>query len=363
MKVVIAGLYSGPSGIQAYTSELAEALSKAGHGVVVIDRSGRGPAPVPDRDRASPVVASLPPPRWRVRRALGALEGMRAHRSVRRVARDVDADVLHATHLDLAPRGGPPLVVNAYDPETRILRRALLARGRGQKPWPELLFAVSDRRACRRAAAVVPVSEDVRRALEAHHGRVEWIPPFLADERVHGSASPRSNDCVMVASTLDDRGKGLELAIEAVSWARSSVPDMRLVLVGGWADHARVSTLPAFCEVSGLVPRERVAERLRGAGCCLMPSRWEEFGYAGLEALAAGTPLVCGQLPGFANLRTEGVVIARKRSPEAFGGAICKALELQAFAFPDQFRASSAAARLVRLYETVIDEASRSGRA
>ena len=111
----------------------------------------------------------IPAPRWRIRRIGGSLESIRVHGALRELADEFRADVIHATHLDLAPRTGRPLVVTAWDPETRIRRRARLARERGymtwQEAWHEALYALTDRWACRRATAVIAPTRAVQEAL------------------------------------------------------------------------------------------------------------------------------------------------------------------------------------------------------
>ena len=158
----------------------------------------------------------------------------------------------------------------------------------------------------------------------------------------------------MVANGIDAPLKGLDVAVEAVRQARSEVSDMGLILLGSWIDPRRIERLPAFCDVRGPVSRQTVSEVLRGAGCCVLPSIWEEFGYVGLEALAAGTPLVCGDLPAFTQLASDGIVLARDRTPAGFTDAVCRAVEIGTFEFPPDCRASDAVPRITALYERLI---------
>jgi glycosyltransferase involved in cell wall biosynthesis len=345
MRILLAGLLGGSSGIERYTRILGQELARRGHTVVVADPSGGAVAETPQGTR----LASLPRPASTTPLAR-PFEGFRIRRRIGQLARTMQADVVHATHLELIPSSGARLVVTAWDPEATIVGRAFVARRRGLDIASEVRYAMSDGRACRRADAVIAVSHDVETALSGSVARVVTIPPFLPDEEVGAPRRSRSLDCVMVANGIDSARKGLDLAIAAVGQARTSAPDMRLVLVGSWHDPSRAKTLPRFCEVRGRLPQSEIWAVLRRAGCCIVPSRWEEFGYAGLEALAAGSPVVCGPLPGLTELRTSGVLAVGAREPAAFARRLNEAVALRGFAYPREALASHAVPRILDAY-------------
>lgn len=108
--------------------------------------------------------------------------------------------------------------------------------------------------------------------------------------------------------------------------------------------------LPSHCVALGLCSPEEVSELLGASGCCVISSRWEEFGYSGLEALAAGTPLACTPLPGFEGLGSDGIVVAGRRDPASLAEAIRTALEIESFDFPVSCRSSVAIPQLEKLY-------------
>jgi glycosyltransferase involved in cell wall biosynthesis len=207
-----------------------------------------------------------------------------------------------------------------------------------------------DRAACRRADAVIAVTGEVERSLVGRAAQVVLIPPFLPDEWIEPGPPSRSMDCLMIANGMDSPRKGVDLAVEAVRHARARVRGIRLVLVGAWHDPARMQRLPDFCDARGRLPRRDVRELLRGAGCCIVPSRWEEFGYVGLEALAAGTPVVCGPLPGLTGRGTTGVLVAPVREAAVFAERLLAALALDGFEYPLEARASWAVPRILEVY-------------
>lgn len=346
MQILLAGLYGGSSGIEAYTRILGEELRRVDHGVVTVDRSSGGIAEPPQ----GATFARLQQRSGRFAPLARPLADGCARRAIAQIAERAGADVIHATHLELAPRSRARLVVTAWDPEPTVRRRVRAARQRGLQRLPEARYAMIDRAACRRADAVIAVTHAVERSLSGRVPRVVWVPPFLPDERIEEPLDSRSLDCVMVANPIDSPRKGLDLAVEAVRHARESLRAMRLVLVGGWREPRRMQTVPDFCDVRGLLPPSEVRAVLRGAGCCIVPSRWEEFGYAALEALAAGTPVVCGPLPGLAALRTSGVLVARSREAIVFAQRLLAAVALDGFDYPSEACASRAVPRILEVY-------------
>jgi glycosyltransferase involved in cell wall biosynthesis len=107
---------------------------------------------------------------------------------------------------------------------------------------------------------------------------------------------------------------------------------------------------PAGVEFPGPLPRDRHIEMLRGAAGFVSASRWEEWGIAQLEALAAGVPLVTTPARG----AYEAEPLARELAPELVvpaddAPALARAMAA-ALALDPQRRARyrSEAARLLR---------------
>ncbi len=353
MRVLIAGTYGSRSGIETYTRTLAQALGANGIETIMVDRSP-GAKNGTDLQTAALHVA-VPPPHRRTRSLLGSLEALRSQSHVRLIAQRADADLIHASFPELAPDSSVPLVVTAWDPLLGLIERGAAAARRGEALRKELAFAFTDRLALRRATGIVAVNMPTARVLADLQKPIQYVPGFVDDSTIRQAAKERRARCVMIAGRLDEPRKALPLAIEAVARARRSIPGLRLVLVGGWRDPALAGALPSFCDVRGLVSREEIVQELAGAACCLLTSIWEEFGYVGVEALAVGTPLVCGNLPAYIDLSPEaGVLIAPGRDADSFARAIFAAWRLGGFEFPSDFRASTALRRLRALYGDVL---------
>jgi glycosyltransferase involved in cell wall biosynthesis len=77
------------------------------------------------------------------------------------------------------------------------------------------------------------------------------------------------------------------------------------------------------------VPRSELVKRYQQAGVCVLPSVWENFPYALLEAMACGVPVVgtrTGGLPELIEDRVSGLVVP-KTDPIALTDGICTLLE------------------------------------
>lgn len=342
MRVLVAASQGGANGIETYTRRLVESLRARGYAALLAGRSDAADVP-------------LPPPSWPLRRAIGPFESQRTHRSLRHAVTLHGAGVLHATYPEFAV-SSERTVVTAWHPATSIAGRLRMMRSRGERgARAQAMFTLNDLTAYRRSAAVVAVTPETQRALEEAGVDSEFVPPFIEDADVQPTAAERSNSCVLVARWLDDPRKGLPTALTAVARVRERGCPVRLTLVGGFRNPASTASLPEFCDVVGVLEPRQVRATVARSGCCLMPSVWEEFGYAGIEALAAGTPLVVSDLPAFEGVVARGLFVVDGGGAEAWSQTIVEALELDDVEFPPAFRSSVGLVRLVEIYDRVAE--------
>jgi glycosyltransferase involved in cell wall biosynthesis len=93
------------------------------------------------------------------------------------------------------------------------------------------------------------------------------------------------------------------------------MPDWRLVLAGMRGYHARPVErlveelgLGECVRITGWVPRDELYALFRGAWAFVYPSTFEGFGMPVLEALAAGIPTCCSDIPPLREVAADAVV-------------------------------------------------------
>ena len=170
---------------------------------------------------------------------------------------------------------------------------------------------LAERRALGGAAVLLPVS----RGAEAVAGGVR-LP--IAIEPIPG-ATERDIDAVTYAA--DPRKRGLDVVCRAWDHGR--------LVIGGIGREAGLRWLgrhgvpePAGVEWAGPLPRERWLELVARARLFVNASRWEDFGIAPMEALAAGTPLATVPTPG----SFEALPLARELAPELVSDDLAAAI-------------------------------------
>lgn len=213
-----------------------------------------------------------------------------------------------------------------------------------------------------RATLLLPFSEAAAQAAVA--AARPAVPPWLVLPPAISVAVEPAPDAPDVVAYGGDPGKrGIDLLYAA--WREVRPPGGRLA-VGGLAREEAQRRLakagieePPGVEWLGVVPRERWLATVAGARAFVNASRFEDWGLAQMEALAAGTPLVTvpsgggnAALPLARELAPE--LVAGERTPSALAAAMRAALAL------DESQRSSYAERADRLLAPYREEALRS---
>ena len=122
--------------------------------------------------------------------------------------------------------------------------------------------------------------------------------------------------------------KNLPLAISALS----RVADASLVVVGEGPSRAELSRAiddAGVCDrvtLTGALPRADAIQRMRAADASILPSDWENFPHAAVEALAAGTPVVATAVGGVPEIVHSGIngLLVPPRDPDALAAAMAR---------------------------------------
>ncbi len=240
------------------------------------------------------------------------------------------ADVVVAPTLLVPPRRGRPLLVVVHDavpwthPETLTPHGVAFHRAIGE-------------RVAREADAVcVPTqatADELLRVLPGLDGRLHTVgagvspavgtPPDDAAARAARLGLPPAY--VLAVGSLEPR-KGLDVLVAAMA----SVPGLPLLVAGppGWGD----VDLAATAAAAGLSPdRVRALGRLDDpdlatvfarATVLAAPSRSEGFGLPVAEAMAAGIPVVCSDVPAHAEVGGDSVRLVPVGDAAALAAAL-----------------------------------------
>ncbi len=287
------------AGIGRYAGSLARALvdREPGRFALFYNRSRRTQPPaglegVPART----VRAGYKP--WRMAVWLGHLAGLSFQRLV------PGAQLFHATEHLLPPLRGVPTILTVHDMIFRLFPEH-------QKRLNYWYLNATMPLYCRRADAIITVSEASKRDIVAQYGldpaRIvvvyeaaspEFVPaaPDVADAARRRYGLPER--FAIVVGTIEPR-KNLTRLLEALQRLRTGGLVVPLVVVGsrGWLYDElfrRLEELELRHDVHfpGYVPAADLPLLYNAATLAAMPSVYEGFGLPVLEAMACGTPVV-----------------------------------------------------------------------
>ena len=243
----------------------------------------------------------------------------RAIHQVGRAVRGRRADVIH-THLfasnvagRIAARGACPVVTTLHNPDygqegSGLLGMRRILDGCSAHLWRPTFLAVS---------------EDVRRDYESQLGltgiRVHPNYLDLADldrrlegvsrDQVRASLGLGADDFLVLHVGRFHRQKGQDVLLEGLALLARDDPTLRAVLLGDGPERGAALGLAGTLGLGGRVQFPGAIsdpERFyKAADAFVFPSRYEAFGMALLEAMAAGLPSVVSRVGGIMELTTD----------------------------------------------------------
>ncbi len=193
-----------------------------------------------------------------------------------------------------------------------------------------------ERRRLRDATLVLPFSSLAAQALPAGSAPVVVLPQPI---ETSGPLSEQ-RERLAVAYTPDPKAKGLDIVISA--WAQANLPDARLDVFGIDQALARRHLArhglhePEDVTWRGRVPAQEFRAALRSAQVFITGARWEDFGFAQLEALLDGALLACAATSGpFEALALAHELAPQLCAPDMRPESLAGVLRL-AFSMPEQ---------------------------
>ncbi|MGP8163856.1 MAG: glycosyltransferase family 4 protein [Acidimicrobiales bacterium] len=289
-----------PGGVQAQVIGLARALRAAGDEVVVVAPGAPGATAPADLDLVL-VGRSVP---FRANGSLAPVAPTPAtmHRT-RRAIRSAAVDVVHV-HEPLVP--GPALAAASWH-EVPVV--ATFHRARASAAY--VVYGHALRRVVRHLDDRVAVSDVARATLWAAVGPcdVAILPNAVdAGRFAHAVSAPTTVPTVLFVGRAEHR-KGLAVLLEAFAGLAG---DVRLQVVGDGPEvpalRRRFAGDPRL-EWLGRLPDEELAAHLAAAEVFVAPALGgESFGVVLLEAMAAGTPVLASDIPGY-RLAADGAAV------------------------------------------------------
>jgi glycogen(starch) synthase len=321
-------------GVGIYTQEISRSLSQLGHKIFVIteakDKEGtfheNGVCVMRVRPARLPVFFFL---RDRIKMTVERLEYSYAvSRRLRQLMKDERIDVVESCearaegfwHYLFASH--PPLLVKLHTPESIIFRW-------NRDDAESLDFKLMEKLEeywIFKAKRLVAITRSMRGLASNYYqfdlGNLPVIPnpfninvfkPGLPEKTADAAAT------VLYAGRLEFR-KGVHVLIRAVPLVLKEFPDTKFVFVGSDCGmklylQKKVEEFKCGANVSFVdhVPREKLVEFYHNSTVCVMPSLWENYPYACLEAMACGKPVVASRVGGLAEIiddNKDGVLFA-----------------------------------------------------
>ncbi len=157
--------------------------------------------------------------------------------------------------------------------------------------WDFLLWG-----AARRSRALIAVSGATRDDLERYYGAGARVIQHGVERQFFEIAKKREPKDYLLCASTSHPHKNLIRLLRAYGQA-GGLPDLVITGVRGFAAREVEELAGDTVRLAGWVPRGELYELFRGARGFIYPSTFEGFGMPVLEAMAAGVPVACSDIP------------------------------------------------------------------
>ncbi len=148
----------------------------------------------------------------------------------------------------------------------------------------------------RRSRGAIAVSVATHDDLQRYYGLPSEVIHHGVEREFLGIARHRDPQDYLLCVSTTHPHKNLERLLRVHAQMKNA-PKLILTGVRGFAAKEIESLASESVEITGWVPREQLFELYRGALGFIYPSTFEGFGMPVLEAMAAGVPVACSDIP------------------------------------------------------------------
>ena len=189
-------------------------------------------------------------------------------------------------------------------------------------PFWHLLLRLS----ARRSRSLIAVSESTRADLRRYYGADSTVIHHGVEPAFFDLAAARDpQDYLLCVSTLHPH-KNLERLLR-VHAQMNDAPELVLTGLRGFAAKQLERSAGPHARFTGWISREELYELFRRARAFIYPSLFEGFGMPVLEAMAAGVPVACSDIPPLREIADGMAIFFDPHSDTAMRAAIGRVLE------------------------------------
>ena len=185
----------------------------------------------------------------------------------------------------------------------------------GTQFWKKL-FLPFEQRTYRLADKVICISEDSRQMLIEKYGiaadKIVVIHPGVDLNRFYPLAEiEKIPDSVLYVGRVDRR-KGVDFLLRALPYVAAQLPAVKLYLGGKGKDLVKLEQfvnargLTKNVQFLGFIPDDKLNMWYNKVQCVVVPSVFEGFGLTAVEAMAAGTSVICTRVDSLRNIIQDG---------------------------------------------------------